>query len=82
MTTTRKPDKTVDSILKTIHQIKSTYPGLRIGQIIGNAIPTGMDPYYVSDVDLQLYLRIYLRIFQSQAGDGSKTGCSAIPFKF
>ncbi len=46
--------------LRTLETALELFPQLRIGQIIFNAIPDGMDYYYLSDLELQVYLLRYI----------------------
>jgi hypothetical protein len=50
--------ETITRILNDIHRAR---PDLRLGQIIGNALPPNLNggSYYASDADLLRYLREY-----------------------
>jgi hypothetical protein len=53
-----------DRFIKAITEIKTTYPDLRIGQVISNATfiyggNNNLDVYYISDADLVRSLEEY-----------------------
>ncbi len=50
-----------DQILDALRRIHDRAPGLRFGQILGNAVfEPGQDNYYTSDVQIAEGLRRYL----------------------
>jgi hypothetical protein len=51
-----------EDFIRTIKILFDMYPNQRIGQIIGNALPSNLngDAYYVTDAELVKYLRTYM----------------------
>ena len=53
-------DATRIELLQTLRTMSACYPHLRVGQLIGNALPPEIvDIYYVEDSDLLKYLEKY-----------------------
>ncbi len=44
-------------LIEAIKIAKATFPSLRIGQLLLNAVPEGKDLYYISDDDLTELVR-------------------------
>ena len=51
--------KRIPKILNELKGIWSTYPDLRLGQLIGNVMMDSMDFYYMEDEELIEFLRIH-----------------------
>ena len=45
----RRSPVRIDRMLDAIRKLWYTYPDLRLGQLIGNVIPVGIDPYFIED---------------------------------
>jgi len=58
-------------ILAVLLRLSERYPGLRIAQIIGNAVPTN-DLYYIEDSDLFRYLLQYERMSYQNDNDTAR----------
>lgn len=46
------PKQLRKNTLETLGLLAERYPNLRLGQIMGNALPAASDLYYVPDVEL------------------------------
>jgi hypothetical protein len=58
-------------LLDTLRTMSACYPHLRIGQLIGNALPPKInkDVYYIEDSDLLKYLEKYGETIEHQRAE-------------
>jgi len=53
--------RNASSLLKVLEEAQKAFPSLRTVQLIINALPEGIDPYYVEDDRLILLINDYIQ---------------------
>ena len=59
----------LDELLALLKEAKSTFPGLRIGQILINSVPPNRDLFYVSDEELLEKLKAFIEAHRKSEQD-------------
>jgi len=54
-----RPTERIKSTLDTIHGLWACFPDLRLGQLLTNVLPQGVDIFYVEEEDLKRYINEY-----------------------
>jgi hypothetical protein len=61
-------DEARESALTCLSEVARRNPELRVGQLLVNALPLGLDPFYVEDAQLSTLLRDFEARYRADEG--------------